>query len=199
MNGLEIDTPLKHITPERIKKLLEGRERESLHHPECKRAAVLLCLFEKGDSHILLTRRTNKVRHHKGQISLPGGAFQQGDPSLLETALRETEEEIGLKKDHVHILGQLSDISTVTSGYIITPYVGIFTYPYPFAINQDEIAYLFDVPIRALVQEGVFREKTFSIKGGSFPTYFYRYEEHVIWGATAKILRQFLCLLSEGL
>src|SRR5262245_56549999 len=113
-----------------LARALEGRRKGFLRDlPELaippKPAAVLVPFLEKeGETYLLFTRRTESVRDHKGQISFPGGARDPGDPSLRETALRETEEEIGVPRHAVEVLGELDDYVTVTN-YMITPYVGI--------------------------------------------------------------------------
>ena len=114
---------------------MSRRERKVIEHPPFPRAAVLVPLFEKDAScHLLFTMRSHQVRHHRGQISFPGGAFDEEDADLQRTALREAFEEIGLREREVQVLGILDDIIT-TSEFIVTPFVGVFPYPYLFKVS----------------------------------------------------------------
>jgi len=130
-----------------IRKILSTRERRAIEHLPLARAAVLVPLFNKeGNCHIVFTKRSDNVRYHKGEISFPGGVFEEKDGELQRTALREAFEEIGLKENDVQIIGTLDDIITVTQ-FIVTPFVGIFPYPYLFKLSPIEIAELIEVPL----------------------------------------------------
>jgi 8-oxo-dGTP pyrophosphatase MutT (NUDIX family) len=162
-------------------------------------AAVLLPLFTKeGAYHVLLTRRTHKVKTHKGEISFPGGVYDREDETLERTALRESFEEIGLKERDIAILGCLDDVETLTQ-YMIRPFVGMVPHPYPFVVNEDEIEEMIEVPLGSLLDENRFEQKRVHTGKGEQIIYVYRYEGHVIWGATAKILKQFLDLIPDSL
>jgi 8-oxo-dGTP pyrophosphatase MutT (NUDIX family) len=179
-----------------IREILSRRERKVIDHLPFPRAAVLVPLFQKGGScHILFTKRTDQVRHHKGEISFPGGMFDEEDVDLRRTALREAFEEIGLKEDKVHILGVLDDIVTITE-FIVTPFVGVFPYPYPFELSPIEIAELIEVPFASLLDPDRFGEKEIIQIGQKRMVQAYQYKHHNIWGATARILRQFLDLIT---
>jgi 8-oxo-dGTP pyrophosphatase MutT (NUDIX family) len=178
-----------------IRNILSSRKRKAIEHPYFFHAAVLIPFFNKeGNCHLLFTKRTDQVKYHKGEISFPGGAFDKGDPGLERTALRETFEEIGLKETDVQIIGLLDDIVTVTE-FIVTPFVGLFPYPYPFRTSPVEIAELIEVPVAALLDEKCFGEKEVTRMGRKEIVYAYQYGDHVIWGATARILKQFLDLI----
>ena len=179
-----------------IREVLCRRERKVIHHPSFPHAAVLVPLFEKeGDCHILFTKRTDQVKHHKGQISFPGGVFDDEDGDLIRTALREVFEEVGLKEEDVQIFGTLDDIMTVTH-FIVTPFVGIFPYPYPFRTSTVEIAELIiHVPLSVLLDPDCFGEKEITDNGVERIVESYQYHHHTIWGATARILKQFLDLI----
>ena len=180
-----------------IKKILSCRSKACIEDARMKRAAVLIPLFEKGgEVHILFTRRTQQVPHHKGQISFPGGRWDEGDESLLATALRESSEELGITPRDVRVLGELDDICTV-SDFCVSPFVGVIPYPYPFRVNPREIDEIIEVPFSALRDERSFSEGVRRRDGIESPVYFYRHLHHLIWGATARILKQFLELL-EG-
>jgi 8-oxo-dGTP pyrophosphatase MutT (NUDIX family) len=183
---------------ERIREILDQREKRDIVFCDVplSPAAVLLPLYRKqGEYHILLTKRTQKVEHHKGQISFPGGARQEDDKGLVDTALRETFEEIGVNPEDVEILGELDNMGTLTSNYLVTPFIGIIPYPYELRVNPDEIDELVEVPLSALRDERNHREEVYVIEGIKFKATMFDYRGHVIWGATARILEQFLDLL----
>jgi 8-oxo-dGTP pyrophosphatase MutT (NUDIX family) len=182
---------------EKIKIILACRTKACIHDPALTRAAVLIPLFKKnGEYHVLLTRRTEQVRHHKGQISFPGGRQDEGE-DLLSTALREAREEMGIEEKDVRILGELDDMCTVASDFCISPFVGLLPYPYPFKINPREIAEIIEVPLSVLLDEGKFREELQLRNDQPVRVCFYQHEDHTIWGATARILKQLLDLLPE--
>ncbi len=161
-----------------------------------KPAAVLIPLFYKEDYiHVLLTQRSEQVIHHKGQICFPGGSYQSGDTTLLQTALRETEEEIGLIAKDVEVLGELDDNSTTTSRFIISPFVALIPYPYVFKPNHNEIKQIISIPLSELTSELHFQQSSVD-SGKQHPvSYNYHYKEHIIWGVTARILNQLIELL----
>ena len=182
---------------ERIKEILACREKACIDQPGLMRAAVLIPLFKKnGEYYVLLTRRTDKVRHHKGQISFPGGRQDPGE-DFLATALREAKEEMGIEAKDVRILGELDDMCTVASDFCIAPFVGLIPYPYPFKINRHEIEEIIEVPLSVFLDETKFREEFRSHNGEPIPVYFYQHDEHTIWGATARILKQLMDLISK--
>jgi 8-oxo-dGTP pyrophosphatase MutT (NUDIX family) len=125
------------------------------------------------------------VDFHKGQVCFPGGTWELSDSSLLRTALREAQEEIGLRAEDAEILGELDDICTLTSNYVISPFVAMIPFPYSFEIDTKEIREVFAVPLSFLMDESNFRQESYS----------YEYGGHLIWGATARILRQLIDLL----
>jgi 8-oxo-dGTP pyrophosphatase MutT (NUDIX family) len=149
--------------------------------------------FDRNEWHVLLTQRTNDLPSHRGQVAFPGGRVDSTDSSLVETALRETEEEIGLPRERVRILGQLDDLLTVTQ-YRITPIVGVFDWPWTFTPSPLEIAAIFGVPLRWLADPAnltvQYREPI--VPGPVVPVYHFYYSEYDIWGATARILRNLL-------
>lgn len=183
---------------DRLRKILGARERRVIEHLPFAHAAVLVPLFKKGrECHLLFTKRTDTVRYHKGEISFPGGVFDEGDSELEQTAVREAFEEIGLQQDDVQILGVLDDIVTITE-FIVTPFVGLFPYPYPFKVSPIEIAELIEVPLSSLLDEKCFGEREIMQGEKRRIVYTYQYGKHTIWGATALILKQFLELISSS-
>jgi len=184
---------------EHIRQRLAARTRRVLTARGQRRAAVLIPLFHReGEPCLLLTRRTEAVEHHKGQISFPGGAVEAGDPDLLATALRETREEVGIRPEDVVILGTLDDVETAVSGFIITPFVGRIPYPYPFQPNAREIHEILTVPLHFFLDEGNLRTAYRYVEGRAVPLYFYHYQSNVIWGATARIIKAFVEVAFSG-
>jgi len=182
---------------QQIRSFLAGYQPVRLSVDETTPAAVLLLLYEKdGEPHILLTRRTDYVEHHKGETSFPGGAFDSDDGDLLTTALRETEEEIGVRRQDVEVLGRLDDIVTITE-FLVSPFVGVLASPdYPFVLNAHEVAELVEVPLRHLLDERNLERAVRQLHDRPVAILTYLYGDHRIWGATARILKGFLDHLS---
>ncbi len=172
-------------------------------------AAVLIPLFEVAEApkapatvRVLLTRRTEDVRTHKGQISFPGGARDAADADLEATALRETHEEIGLPPASVRIIGRLPDFHTIT-GFVVAPFVGVIAHPHVLRPNPREIAEVIEPALDEFVQPGVLRAQTVEYRGIRRAVLFYHLSrpdgaETVVWGATAAMLKQLLDLDPGG-
>lgn len=154
-------------------------------------ASVLipLVLREQGLA-LLLTQRTAHLTDHAGQISFPGGRAEAYDASAIDTALRETEEEIGLDRRHIDIIGTLPDYVTGT-GYRVTPVVGLVTPPFSLTPDAGEVAEVFEVPLAFLMDAANHRRLSFELPEGAGRRSFYAmpYERFFIWGATAGMLR----------
>jgi 8-oxo-dGTP pyrophosphatase MutT (NUDIX family) len=160
-------------------------------------AGVLAPVFEaEAEVSLLFTQRTMHLRDHQGQISFPGGVRDLGDPNLLATALRETEEEIGLKPGEVEILGALTPVATVT-GYWINPFVALIPYPYEFHLNHHEVKHLLVFPVAAFCVPERWSTGTYVYKNQSRQVCCWKYQDTVIWGATARVLLDFLSRLGE--
>ena len=182
-----------------IEKILRHYKKKGITNENLKSSAVLMPLFyNKGQYHVLFTKRSDELNSHKGQVCFPGGIQQPGDLNLLQTALREAEEEIGLKAKDVEILGELDDSITLGTGYLISPFVAFIPHPYPFKLNRNEVEQIFSVPLATLMDGANFREDYYPTEDKSGPGYAYEYEEHIIWGATARILKQFTELIAEN-
>lgn len=178
---------------QRLKQALSRRHKSRIVDASRVSSAVLLPIYhKKGEYHILFTKRTEKVKDHKGHISFPGGACEKEDGTLADTALRECAEEIGLAAEAVELLGELDDMVTIGSGYIISPFVGAIPWPYPLKAAPFEVEEIIEVPISALLDKDCMRQGTDTLGGEVITTYFYDYQGKVIWGATARILNQFL-------
>lgn len=177
----------------RLEQALAGRTVKRVRDTGRRLSAVLLPLFRReGEYCMLFTKRTELVQDHKGQISFPGGTYEPEDGSLLRTALRECQEEIGLAPAEARILGRLDDTPTAVSNYIISPFVAVIPWPYDFLINPGEIEELIEVPLAALLNGDCTRQDFEIIDGIRTDTTVYVYRKRVIWGATARILTQFL-------
>ena len=156
-------------------------------------AAVLVPLFlgaEANDPHVVLTRRRADLRRHAGEISFPGGRQDAGDTDLAETALREAEEEIGLARKQVSLLGELPPTSTFATNYVIHPYVGVIPAGLLWQLSHREVDAVLELPVEALRSA---RTRTrLERRGISFETDAYVIDENLIWGATARILEHLL-------
>jgi len=184
------------LSKEKIVRVLAQRERRSITDASLKPAAVLVPLFEKdGECCILLIKRTEEMEYHKGEVSFPGGTPDDEDKTLLETALREAFEEVGLRIQDAEVLGELDDSTTITSKFIVSPFVAFIPYPYQFKISKREVQELVELPFSALLAPDSFKREPVVNEGETTLAYFIYYESYVIWGATAEILKRFVDLL----
>jgi 8-oxo-dGTP pyrophosphatase MutT (NUDIX family) len=175
---------------------------DALPTPITRRSAVLVALFEEGgEVHVILTRRSLSLRNHGGEISLPGGRSEE-EESAIATALRETHEEIGLNPALVSPVAWLSPIVTFASGSSIWPIVGFLSERPELRINPAEVDRVFSVTLRELAADGAFVEERWHRnvprpgmdEEGYFPIYFFRVPDDVVWGATARVLAELICL-----
>jgi 8-oxo-dGTP pyrophosphatase MutT (NUDIX family) len=156
-------------------------------------AAVLVPLFlagADGEPHVVLTRRRADLKRHAGEISFPGGRRDDEDADLSETALREAEEEIGLPRTEVRLLGQLPPTSTFATNYVIHPFVGLIPEGLAWQLSPREVDAVLELPIQGL-REGRTRTRL-ERRGISFETDAYVLDDHLVWGATARILQGLL-------
>jgi 8-oxo-dGTP pyrophosphatase MutT (NUDIX family) len=162
-----------------------------------KRAAVLVPVFIRDDvPHLLLTKRTEAVEHHKGQISFPGGGEEPGDEDLLATALRETYEELGLEPAGVEVWGRLDEIETVVSGFAITPYVGFIPQLVALRPNPNEIDEVVAVALPVFLDPSRVRTERVMHDGRPRELLYYDCGSNVVWGATARIIHGMVQLLA---
>lgn len=190
MNLIDI---IRDSLKEREPRVIENTESRHSH------SSVLIPLFGENEQyHVLFTMRTNRVEHHKGQISFPGGAVDTEDGSFKETALREAHEEIGLLTKDVELLGQIDDEIAAVSNFVIHPFVGRIPYPYKFQINRLEVERLIFIPLKIFTDKDSGYKKEVSEEDG-FPYrgIAYEYQGDVIWGATARIIENFVGIIEE--
>lgn len=156
--------------------------------PQQKPAAVLVPMVMRNEAESLLfTRRTDHLHHHPGQISFPGGRVEAADDSPVATALRETEEEIGLDRQHVELLGTLPDYFTGT-GFCITPVVGLVHPPFDLKLDAFEVAEAFEVPLAHFLDPANHQRHSREFEGRMRHFYAMPYHDYYIWGATAGII-----------
>ena len=169
----------------------------SISNKPCRSAGVLAVLYPQHDASpgILLTKRREDLPEHAGQISFPGGR-QEHEESLIQTALRETEEEIGLSPTSIQIIGALSPIYIDVSNYCVHPFVGIMNHaPSSFIIQEDEVQKVLQLSIAELVSPANKRTETRVLRGNPVDVPFYFVEKEIVWGATAMILAELLMIM----
>ncbi len=174
---------------ENLRAHLASRPTSVVAEWEARPAAVLVPLFfDDGHWHVLLTERTDQVEDHKGQVSFPGGRVDARDADRVATALREAQEEVGLRREDVTVLGQIDELITV-SQYRITPVIGTFPWPYAFTLQKTELSEVFTVPLTWLAEPGHLevRQRQPIIPGRPIEVYYFHYAGHTIWGVTARI------------
>lgn len=179
----------------RTRERLAGRARRVVAPGPLIQAAVLVPIVDRGEPVLVFAKRTERVGHHKGQISFPGGIVDPADASFLDTALREAEEEVGLLRRSVEPLGLLDDMETFATQFVITPWVGLVEAPAAWQPDGEEIEKVIEVPFAALVDGANFRVEIWQRDGAEHPVYFFECQGHTIWGATARILRHYLDLV----
>ncbi|MGD8759328.1 MAG: CoA pyrophosphatase [Anaerolineales bacterium] len=181
--------------PSRLRKSLSRSTPKIEIAREARPAAVLVPLyFDQGEWHVLLTRRTESVESHRGQVSFPGGLIEAVDSDPFEAAKREAEEELGLLPEDVDVLGSLPTLATVTQ-FLIVPIIATIPWPYALRPNQAEVASVFGVPLSWLADPAHLEIRRYrpSPTAASFPVHHYEpFQGEVIWGATARIILNLL-------
>jgi 8-oxo-dGTP pyrophosphatase MutT (NUDIX family) len=182
---------LANLSQQHIFNRLQGIEQvsKSNSNPEgsLQSSAVLVpLLWRSQEWHLLLIRRSESVSSHKGQIAFPGGRWEEQDPSFLETALRETREELGEQISPVKILGALPTVSTHSTGYLIYPFVGVLKEPLVLEPDSWEVAEVLTLPLTGFLSPTILEPVSFDCG----PVH--------VWGATARIIHQFIQYLREG-
>ena len=152
-------------------------------------ASVLIPLINHLDGiTVLLTRRTDNLKHHAGQISFPGGRKESSDNTSQETALRETKEEIGLPNKEIDVVGQLDDYE-VGTGFLITPFIGFVDPPIDLRLQRNEVAETFEAPLSFLTNPNNIRMESSKINGKNRDYFTIKWKKQLIWGATAGIIK----------
>jgi 8-oxo-dGTP pyrophosphatase MutT (NUDIX family) len=195
----------KEVTLARIRRAI-ARHNPVLRPEFGRAAAVLVPLLPRPEGlHVLFTERSMELRSHAGQISFPGGSVDPGDPDVRAAALREAREEVGLREEHVEVLGTIDDCPTFVTGYVITPLVGVvdplaFTAAgrYPWEPSPAEIAALHELPLSGFLDPANLRVEMREREGVQFELYWYTVDGNVVWGATARILNQLITLAQEA-
>ena len=192
---------VKELPGKSAQKIMLTKPRNPINYSsnsECPNpAAVLILLFPvKQDIRFFLTKRTNVVQHHKGQISLPGGAWEEGE-QLWETALRETNEEIGVRAERIQFMGALTPLFVPVTGFLIHPFVGWVddkpeTYPDP-----TEVESLFAVSVSALMDQNSCQREEQTIRDYVFDVPYFLLNKQKVWGATSMILSEFKTVLKK--
>jgi 8-oxo-dGTP pyrophosphatase MutT (NUDIX family) len=161
-------------------------------------AGVLIPIFDRPDAglSVLLTQRSRELKHHAGQISFPGGRMEPEDGDIAVTALRETEEEVGIGSEHVTVVGYLPPLPTI-SGYAVTPIVGLVASAAVTEVDRTEVEFAFEVPLSFLLERGNRRTVERDLHGKSIPMTEFHYEQHRIWGATAMMIIEFIKVLEN--
>ncbi len=171
---------------------------EPVQEPNLTPAAVLLALIERPQGlHVLLTRRTEHLRDHAGQISFPGGRIEPEDGSAEAAALREAHEEVGLPPTSVEVIGRLPTY-TIRTGYLVHPVVGMVQPPLQLVPDPFEVAEIFEVPLAFFLDPANHQFKIMQYEGRQYPVYAMPYKHYYIWGATAAILREFYLTLTRA-
>lgn len=181
-----------------LKQRLGQRQRHTDADQSARRAAVLVPLFfQDSEYHVLYTLRPTSIGTHSGEVAFPGGRYQSDDDSLLQTALREAHEEVGLKPEDVQVLGPLDDLRTRSTNYLVTPYVGIIPQAYPYRPDPTEVAEIFSVPLAFLQNPENQNHEIWRHKEEDIPIVIYRYNGYQIWGMTQRVTQDLLDVLSE--
>ena len=183
------------LAAEAIRGILSEGPRTTIDDPSLTPAGVMLILYSKdGELCVLLNRRTEQVEYHKGEISFPGGQRDDGDDDLLQTALRETYEEMGIRPEDVDVLGQVEDTPTSTR-FLISTYVGTIPYPYDFRPSEAEVAEVLEIPLSTLMYNDVRRDEIRVAEGRLVNSPTFAAGGHLVFGATGRIFSRFLDML----
>ncbi|MCH2501216.1 MAG: CoA pyrophosphatase [Dehalococcoidia bacterium] len=185
--------------PELLKRALADRVVARVDGTGLIPSAVMVLLYPKDGGYcILLNKRSEQVEHHKGEISFPGGARDPEDRDSLETALRETEEEMGIMRSDITVIGEMDEVAT-RSNFRVQVFTGTIEYPYEFDPSEIEIAEVLEFPVSALIDPANRRTERRWEDGQPVDSYSYVHQEHVVFGATARILQSCIEILDDRL
>ncbi|WP_136484904.1 CoA pyrophosphatase [Vibrio sp. H11] len=182
IQGFQLRTPVGYHA-ESMHRVAHLRERS------LRKASVLIGFVERPQGlSVVLTKRAEHLKHHPGQISFPGGKYEDGDGTLYQTAMREAQEEIGIEQHQIDILGQLPELVTV-SQFAVTPVVAFIASDYQTRIDCNEVEEVFEVPADFLLDQRRLFSDTFQIKNAAHRVFAIPYKHHFIWGVTAQIIQ----------
>ncbi len=177
---------LKHLTPREI------------ISQDMKKAAVIAIFLNISDkTHLLFIKKADDIGYHSGQVSFPGGTIEKGE-TPIEAALRETEEEIGIGKSKLEILGRFDDDSAIISNFIVTPFAAILKDIPEFTLQKSEVKEAFTVPFEFLLKEANYREQRIEMLNTEFLTDGYEYKGHIIWGLTNRLVRRLVEIVGNS-
>ena len=176
----------------RIAAVLDRGRRPLVLGDRVAAAVLVLFVYRDGVPALVFAKKTEDVPHHKGQFSFPGGVVRSSDASVVETALREAQEEIGLDPADVEVLGVLDDVPTTVTSFVITPVLGLARTEPSFHPDGREIERVIEIPLAHLLEPHAFREEEWEREGVKRPVVFVSYREDVVWGTTGRILRELL-------
>ena len=177
---------------------LEKRDVRHIESEGHKIAAVKMILMNKNNApHVLLTKRSQKVATHKGQISFPGGMRDEVDEKIIDTAYRETFEEVGISEEKIEYIGRFDDYVSIY-GHHVACFIGSVDYPVEYEFNEDEIDDYVEAPLSIFVNEEYDRAVPYEYMGRTANVFYYYFENHEIWGMTARILTDFARKVIKG-
>lgn len=181
-----------------IKELLKNHSPRKIEKPDFRKSAVMMLIMNKNnEACVLVTKRTLSVSSHKGQMSLPGGRYEESDGNLLATALRETHEEVGIPQSDIEVLGQFDEFLSI-AGYHVESFIGAVKYPYQYTINRHEIDDYVEVPLSIFTEKRYDKIQQVEYEGRKLNIYYYFYNGFEIWGLTARILTDFALKILNG-
>lgn len=174
-----------------LKETLASREKRTINFPDYRKSSVMMLFMEKENTpHVLLSLRTDRVSTHKGQVSFPGGSWDETDKDYLETALRETYEEVGIDPAEIEVLGEYDEYISIM-GFHVYVYVGALNREVKYIPCADEIEEILEVPFSLFYHEKYDRCEKVTYDGRDYDVYYYTYGSSTIWGMTARILTDF--------
>lgn len=192
----EHNLPSEKAHHEMLHDIKKNRPENPDHILKAAKSSVLVLFYPKNDDiYTVFIERPQYDGVHSGQIALPGGKTEQNDKNLADTALREANEEIGIVKEKVMLIGNLSEVFVMPSNFLITPFVGIYNYKPQFSIDDKEVRKLIEIPFSEILKEGNKTKADVKAADGTIcraPCF--KFEDNIIWGATAMILNELVYL-----